>query len=131
MSFEGETPSGHRVALDAAAEAGGQNQGSRPMELVLVALSGCTGMDVVSILRKMKQEFTEFSITAEGERTPEHPKVYTEITLVYSLKGPALDPAKVARAISLSEEKYCSVSAMLTETKINLTYEVNGERFSL
>lgn len=131
MDFQGETPSGHMVLLDAAPESGGSNQGSRPMELLLLALGGCTGMDVVSILRKMKQEFVEFSITAEGERAPEHPKVYTEITLVYSLKGPALDPAKVARAISLSEEKYCSVSAMLSGAKINLAYEVNGERFTL
>ena len=101
MAFEGRGPSGHTVLLDAAAESGGENRGSRPMELLLVALGGCTGMDVVSILKKMKQEITGFRISVQGERAPEHPKVYTDITLTYSLTGPALDPGKVARAISL------------------------------
>ncbi len=132
MAFLAETASGHRVAVDAAPEVGGADRGPRPMELVLVALGGCTGLDVVSVLRKMRQPLAELILEIEGRRAPEHPKVYTEIAVRYRLKGEGLDPEKVARAVRLSAERYCSVGNMLNRVaRLRYEYEVNGQRFAL
>jgi putative redox protein len=83
------------------------------MEMILIALGGCTAFDVVSILQKKRQDVTDFEILVHGDRTEEHPKVYTDITLEYVVTGHGLDPEAVDRAVELSETKYCSVSAML------------------
>ncbi|MFN3928112.1 MAG: OsmC family protein, partial [Thermoflexus sp.] len=98
MKMEAVTPSGHTVVMDAAPDVGGTNQGPRPMELVLVALAGCTAMDVLSILRKKRQPLEGFAMEIRGERAPEHPKVYTDIDLLYIVKG-NVDPQAVVRAI--------------------------------
>lgn len=113
MAFE-STVNGHTIALDANAEFGGANSGPRPKPLMLTALAGCTGMDVISLLRKMKQPVSYFNIEVEAKLADEHPKTYTEISLVYQFKkGDDLDQGKVEKAVKLSQERYCGVSAML------------------
>lgn len=128
MTFEGSSESGHTVLMDAKTEAGGDDRGPRPMEMVLVALGGCTGMDVVSILNKMRVPYERFEIDIEAERAPQHPKVYTQITVVYKIWGNV--PAdKFTRAVELSKEKYCSVTHMLKSTaEMKYALEINGER---
>lgn len=105
--------------IDAAAAAGGVGAGPQPLRLVLGALSGCTAMDVISILRKKRQEITHFSVEVVGTRASEHPKVYTDIEIVYRVHGRGIDPEAVQRAINLSEEKYCPVIGML-RASVNL-----------
>lgn len=132
LSFAVETESGHRLTLDAAAQAGGADAGPRPMELLLSALGGCTGMDVISILRKMRQPVEAMEVRVEGDRADEHPKVFTALRVYYILKGEGLEPAKVEKAIRLSVERYCGVGNMLRKAAvIEYAYEVNGERFRL
>lgn len=109
LKFEGVTPHG-RVDLASGLDPVGS--GVAPMELLAVALGGCTAMDVISILHKMRQPVEEFSVEVSGTRAEEHPKVYTSLEVVYRFKGD-LDEAKVARAIELSETRYCSVEGTL------------------
>ncbi len=116
MQFDGTADSGHHVTLDAAPDHGGENAGFRPMELLLVGAAGCTGMDVVALLRKMRQEFTGVEIAVEAERRDEHPRVFTRVHLTYTVRGRNLDRAKVERAVNLSQEKYCSATAILRGT---------------
>ncbi len=128
MSFDGETPSGHHITLDAAQEVGGENKGPRPMELLLVALGACTGMDVISILRKKRQPVAGYEIIVKGERAEEHPKVYTSIHVEHVVYGRGVSPEAVARAVELSEGKYCPISALLRPgTKLVNTYRVVEE----
>ncbi|MEW5806241.1 MAG: OsmC family protein [Acidobacteriota bacterium] len=115
MKFEAYSTSGHTIIMDAAPEVGGSNQGPRPMELVLLALGGCTAMDVISILKKMRKEIESFEIKLEAERAEEHPKVFTNIKVLYTLKGKNLKEAEVERAMNLSKDKYCSVGRMLNK----------------
>ena len=129
LAFGGLTDSGNWVAMDTSVEAGGITGGPTPMELVLQALMGCTGMDVVSILEKMKVPLTSFEVREEHERSPEHPKVYTSIHLIYAIEGEEVDPEKVKKAVSLSMDRYCSVSAMLRSSiRIDHHIEINGKR---
>ena len=109
-SAEGGT-SGQTSTMDASVEGGGQNSGPRPMEMLLFGLGGCTGMDVVSILRKKRQPFTGLEMNLAGDRAPENPKRYTAIHNEYVVHGKGVDPKAVAEAIRLSEEKYCSARA--------------------
>ena len=112
MQFVGQGgTSGQTSTMDASAEAGGQNSGPRPMEALLFALGGCTGMDVVSILRKKRQPFTGLEMNLSGDRAPENPKRYTAIHNEYVVHGTGVDPKAVADAIRLSEERYCSARA--------------------
>ena len=104
-------------------ELGGTNGGPAPMEMVLRALTACTGMDVISILNKMKQDVRSFEVHAEGERVDEHPKVFKEIKITYIVRGKNLNPDKVKRAVELSQEKYCPVSATLKHTA-KITYDI-------
>ena len=113
MRFAAESGSGHVVTLDAAEHSGGQNAGFRPMELLLVGLAGCTGMDVISILRKMRQQVTAYEVHVTGTRVEEHTMVFVEITVEHVVTGHALQSQAVARAIQLSEERYCGAGAML------------------
>ena len=115
--FEGSASSGHAVMVD-----GDSKAGSSPMELVLIALCGCTAYDVVSILQKKREPFTSVEVSAQGEKAPEPPRVYTEIKLVYRVTG-KVSRKSVEDAVRLSEEKYCSVSAMLSKTA-QITYEI-------
>lgn len=114
LAFEAKNEQGLRYFMDSLQEDGSPGIGPKPMEMLLSALAGCTGMDVVSILKKMRVGIKEFYMEVEGKRAEEHPKVYTEIRLTYNLKieNPA-DKEKVLKAVSLSQEKYCSVGAML------------------
>ncbi len=113
MQFQGTASSGHILTLDSSAESGGKNAGFRPMELLLVGMAGCTAMDVVSILTKKRQNVSGFEVNVRGERAESHPRVYTEIHVEYVVRGDNISPEAVERAIQLSEEKYCSASAML------------------
>ncbi len=116
--FNGVASSGHTIVVD-----GDKAAGNTPMELVLVALCGCTGYDVVSILRKKREPFTSLEVRAQAERAAEPPSVYTEIRLTYRVGG-GVSRKAVEDAVRLSQEKYCSVSAMLDKTaKITATIE--------
>ena len=126
MQFVGSAESGHAVLLDAAPEVGGTDTALRPMELILVSLGGCTGMDVVSILRKMRVEWERFEIQVVAERAPEHPKVFTKIHLIYRIWGDDIPEDKLKKAIDLSQERYCPVTAMLNKiAEITYRYEIN------
>jgi putative redox protein len=116
MTFIGTGRVGLTLPIDTVPESGGDNNGFGPMELLLVGLGGCTGMDVISILEKKRQKVTHFEIRIHGERAGEHPKVFKKIALEYIVGGEAIDPAAVERAVELSETKYCSVMAMLSKT---------------
>src|SRR6266516_1106488 len=113
MRFEVEAGSGHHLTLDAAEHGGGHNEGFRPMELLLVGLAGCTGMDVISILRKKRQQVTGYAVHVVGVRAEEHPMVLVEIDVVHIVTGHHIQSEAVARAIQLSEERYCGAGAML------------------
>ncbi|HHW70544.1 MAG TPA: OsmC family protein [Clostridiales bacterium] len=122
MAFEMDLD-GHTLITDAAPEVGGEDLGPRPKVLLLAGLIGCTGIDVVSILNKMKIKPDDFSIEVKAEESKEHPKVYTKIHLIYIFKGKDLPKDKIERAVSLSQEKYCGVSAMLNKAA-PITYEI-------
>ena len=113
MHFEGEAGSGHKVLLDASETGGGQNAGFRPMELLLVGLAGCTGMDVISIMRKQRQEVTGYEVRVQAIRAKDDPKVFEDITIEHIITGHHLQRETVKRAIALSERRYCSAGAML------------------
>ena len=122
MSFKGDV-NGHSVTIDAEESFGGNDQGPRPKPLVLVALIGCTSMDVVSLLRKMRVDFKDLKVTANGELTEEHPKYYHKIHLVYHIWGEDLDKKKVEKAVDYSQTRYCGVTAML-EKASDITYTI-------
>ena len=113
MRFDAEAGSGHHVTLDAAEHGGGHNEGFRPMELLLVGLAGCTAMDVISILRKKRLQVTGYVVHVTGVRAEDHPMVFVEITVEHIVTGHQIQPEAVARAIQLSEERYCGAGAML------------------
>ncbi len=125
MTFVGESGSGHSVVMDGAAEAGGRNLGIRPMEMLLLGLGGCTAFDVVSILKKSRQNLVDCEIEIEAERAAEVPKVFTRIHLHFVVSGKDLDDARVRKAVELSADKYCSASRMLEKTAaITHDYEI-------
>jgi len=115
LSFEAEVMD-YKITMDADPEVGGKKKGPMPKLLLLVALAGCTGMDVVSLLNKMRVEFSAFNIKIEGNTVDEHPKKFTNMTITYELIGKNIDRNKVEKAIIMSQEKYCSVSATLRES---------------
>ncbi len=105
----------HIIRLDTVEAGGGHNNGPKPKALLLSALTGCTGMDVVSTLKKMHVSFSDFNLIAKADLTDEHPRVYSKIVLVYQIKVKPEDQEKVVKAVNLSKEKYCGVSAMLSK----------------
>lgn len=114
MAFEA-VMDGHKIIIDATPEVGGKDLGPRPKPLMLLSLAGCTGMDVISILEKMKQTPSWFNVKVEAEQTEEHPKHYAQMTVIYQFKKEDnLDPSKVEKAVTLSQERYCGVSALLS-----------------
>jgi putative redox protein len=115
-AFLGESGSGHAVVMDGAPESGGRNIGVRPMEMLLMGLGGCTAFDVVHILEKAREKVTGVEIELEGVRAAEDPKVFTQVKLIYTLRGENLKASTVERAINLSAEKYCSASKMFEKT---------------
>ena len=125
MTFVGESDSGHSVVMDSSPDAGGRDLGVRPMEMLLLGLGGCTSIDVVSILKKSRQQITACEAGIEAERADEVPRVFTRIHIHFVVSGKDLDVSKVERAINLSAEKYCSASRMLEKAAtITHDYEI-------
>ena len=116
MLMVGKSHSGHSITMDGPHEIGGENLGVRPMEMLLLGVAGCTMIDVVSTLKKMRQDLTHCETKVNAERANDHPKVFTDIHIQFILKGKELDQNKVEKAITLSAEKYCSASIMLGKT---------------
>lgn len=115
LSFVGTADSGFEISLGADPSVGGDDDGFRPLELLLVGLAGCTAMDVISILKKKKQEVTAFEVWVHADRAAAHPKVFTRIIIEYEVAGRNLERVAVERAVELSETKFCSAQAMLGE----------------
>lgn len=130
MAFDATASTGHEVRMDAAPEVGGENTGPRPMEMVLMGLGGCTGIDVVMMLQKMGQDIKDVQIEIDSERADDIPKVFTKIHVHFKVIGIDLNEKKVKRAVELSAEKYCSVSKMLEKSvEMSHDYEViEGEK---
>ena len=125
MQFVGETGSGHSLVIDGAPEVGGRNTGMRPMEMVLLAVGGCTAMDVVFMLRRARQPLDDCWIEVEGDRVEEIPKVFEKIHLHYVIEGEGLNEKQVKRAVEMSADKYCSVSHMLkAAVEVSYDYEI-------
>ncbi len=122
MTFDAEV-NGHIIPLDADERVGGEDRGPRPKPLTLVSLGGCTGMDVISILGKMRVQPEAFDVKVSGELTDEHPKYFHKIHIVYSFKGKDLPMDKLEKAINLSQDRYCGVTAMLNKVA-EMTYEI-------
>lgn len=114
---------GHHFKVDADARFGGLDRGPTPKPLLLAALGGCTAMDVASILAKMRVNFDSFEVEVEGDLSDAHPIVYTDIRIRYAFKGAALDRDKIEKAVKLSRERYCGVSAML-EKVCRITHQI-------
>ncbi len=118
MMFEASADSGHTVVMDGPPELGGRNRGSRPMEVVLMGTGACSAADVVSILKKSRQEVTDCVVELEAERAQAVPKVFTRIHMHYVVSGRSLKPGTVERAVGLSVDKYCSATRMLNKTAV-------------
>ena len=116
MLMVGKSQSGHSITMDGPSEIGGENLGVRPMEILLLGVAGCTMIDVVTTLKKMRQNLTHLETIVNAERAEDHPKVFTDIHIQFELRGKDLDSKKVEKAIILSAEKYCSASIMLGKT---------------
>jgi putative redox protein len=121
--FEGESGSGHKVIMDGPENAGGRNRGVRPMEMLLLGVATCSAFDVVSILKKSRQDVTGCVTEADAVRADAVPAVFENIHLLFKVKGRNLDPAKVKRAVALSAEKYCSASIMLGKGGVEITHD--------
>ncbi len=115
MEFVGRNETGHTLTMDAEEASGGHNKGFQPMDLLLVGFGGCSGMDVISILRKKRQPVTGLEINVKGEKSDSYPKVYKQVHIEYIVKGKGVEKEAVERSIALSLEKYCSVGATLTK----------------
>lgn len=125
MTFVGTPDSGFPVQMDADSSFGGTNQGIRPMEMVALGLASCTGMDVISILRKKRQQVTQFEVRVNAPRSAEHPKVFTRALITYIVAGTDIDEVAVLRSIELSMTKYCPVQVMLSQAfPMELHYEI-------
>jgi len=125
MSFVGESGSGHSVVMDGPPEHGGRNLGVRPMEMLLLGLGGCASFDVISMLKKSKQDIIDCEVEITAERADAEPKVFTNIHLHFIISGNDISEKKVIRAIELSADKYCSASIMLGKmAKITHDYEL-------
>ena len=122
VAFEAETDSGHKLLMDGSPDVGGENLGPRPMETVLAGTGACSAIDIILILKKARQHVTDCYVDLEADRAAIDPKVFTRIHFHFVVTGKALDPAKVARAIALSADVYCSASAMLAKTA-NITHD--------
>jgi putative redox protein len=133
MAFTGTADSGFEIQLDAKKEVGGEGRGFIPMELMALSMAGCTAMDVMSILRKKRQDVTDFEVRVDAPRAEEHPKVFTRATIDYLVTGRGVDEAAVVRAIELTAGSYCPAQAMLGKVMpIDLRYQIfeedGGER---
>ncbi len=113
MAFEATGPSGLPIVMDSSPKFGGQDKGPRPMEVLLMAAAGCTGMDVVSLMKKMRVEYSHFWIDVDADRASEHPKIYTRIDMVFNVVAKEEDRPKIEKAVRLSQERYCAASVHL------------------
>ncbi len=118
MLMVGKSDSGHAIVMDGPPEIGGEDLGVRPMEILLLGMAGCTMIDVVSTLEKMRENLSDCQTKVSADRGTEYPKVFTNIHVHFILKGKKLNPTKVEKAIKLSAEKYCSASIMLGKTAV-------------
>ncbi|MBU0711262.1 OsmC family protein [bacterium] len=122
-TFIAKGDSNHWVVLDSVKQFGGSEAASKPMEMVLMALGGCSALDIESLINKMRTPAEEFEVEITAERQDEHPKVFTKIHLTFIFKGPNLNKANIEKAVKLSQEKYCSVSAMLSKS-VDISCEI-------
>jgi putative redox protein len=122
MAFEADV-NGHKIIIDASEDVGGENRGPKPKPFMLVALAGCTGMDVVSLLKKMRIVVDKVNIIVDGELTEEHPKFFHAMHITYEFYGSDLPMEKLQKAVDLSQEKYCGVSATYRKA-LELTSEI-------
>jgi len=122
MSFESEID-GHKIIIDAKPEVGGKDKGPRPKPMMLAALGGCTSMDVVSILKKMRVEIKSLNVIVEGDLTEEHPRHFSKMHVIYEVEGENLPLDKIQKAVSLSEERYCGVSVVYKKA-MEITSEI-------
>ena len=122
-SFVAESESGHHVTMDGPPDVGGKNKGPRPMEMLLMGMGGCTSFDVVLILKKSRQDIRDCVAEITAERAETDPKVFTKIHIHFVVTGKDLDPKRVEKAVTLSEEKYCSASIMLGKTA-EITHDI-------
>jgi putative redox protein len=128
LTFTTKTESGHNGWLDSFPKEGQTSKGPTPMELLLVAVAGCTGMDIVDMLQKKRLNVTGLQVKVEGTRAETFPMVYTQLNLVYTVRGKDISASAVEQAVQLSEEKYCSVGLMLGKTaKITSRFEIIEE----
>ena len=118
MLMVGKSDSGHAIVMDGPPEIGGENLGVRPMEMLLLGMAGCTMIDVISTLEKMRENLSDCQAKVSADRGEEYPKVFTNIHVHFIVKGKKLNPSKVEKAIKLSAEKYCSASIMLGKTAV-------------
>jgi len=126
ITFVGKAASNNWVAMDGPEDFGGSNAATRPKELILIGLGGCTGSDVASMLRKMREKISRFEIDLDAEVAEEHPKVFTKIHITYKFWGEDLKESNIEKAISLSQDRYCSVTAMLRDAvEITHSYFIN------
>lgn len=128
LQFVGEASSGHAIVMDGDPKVGGHNTGLRPMELLLLGLGGCTGMDVISIMKKKQQDVTGLEININGQKAENHPKKFTDITIEYIVKGRGISEDALKKSIELSMNKYCSVKATIEgSAKISYSYKIIKE----
>lgn len=128
LQFVGNSATGHAIVMDGDAEVGGKNTGPRPMELLLLGIGGCSGMDIISILRKKKQQVTGLEILVKGRKADEYPKKLNDISLEFIVRGRDISDNAVKRAVDLSMDKYCSVKATLEgTTDIHFSYSIEQE----
>lgn len=121
--FDGESGSGHTVIMDGPPEHGGENQGLRPMEMLLLGMGGCTSFDVMHILKKSRQQVSDCVAELTAERAESDPKVFTKIHVHFLITGKDLDDKRVSRAVELSAEKYCSASIMLANGGVEISHD--------
>lgn len=123
VAFEAKSESGHSIIMDGAEAYGGQNRGPRPMELILMGLGGCASFDIVTILKKSRQDVTDVVCQLQAERADSVPAVFTKIHLHFVVTGRSVKEKQVAKAVELSAEKYCSASKMLADGGVKITHD--------
>lgn len=127
MHFAGDVD-GFRIDLDAEEDFGGRGSGSQPLRMLLLGVAGCTAMDVISILRKKRQQISSLDVEVRGDRVEEHPRVYDRVEIIYRVRGKGVEAKAVERAIELSETRYCPAIAMLKKAaEITSRYEIEEE----